>query len=359
MRHDAARKWSAALMRAVLAPCLARREANMRAQRALLESLKQQVPPRYLLALSGGLCALATLWWLAGITGLLPPSGPRNTQPTSAACQIVAAEYRAVDEVARLVRDVAQPAQCSVRVYSKSGSCRQIDAAEWAAAASVRVSCTTLRNTGREQHTFAHHVVQHWDALPTRLHLVPLPLTGAHHDRLSPLKRGLLDPKHTCQTFADAKRGRAATFAERVSHFCGRASCPEERAVSRDAPCTCHLLNYSLDRYRKRNNVTVVAARPRTLWRWAEAHLKVSQGALRGLPVCTSGVASTSRAWLRSRPRAIFEAIERETAAAHHGEAGHYMERLMAAAYGPLPASPVPLPQSSTSIGKRPLLRSV
>ena len=83
------------------------------------------------------------------------------------------------------------------------------------------------------------------------------------------------------------------------------------------------------------------------------------EGALRGLPVCTSGVASTSRAWLRSRPRAIFEAIERETAAAHHGEAGHYMERLMAAAYGPLPASPVPLPQSSTSIGKRPLLRSV
>ena len=51
--------------------------------------------------------------------------------------------------------------------------------------------------------------------------------------------------------------------------------------MSRDAPCTCHLLNYSLDRYRKRNNVTVVAARPRTLWRWAEAHLKVSQGALR------------------------------------------------------------------------------
>ena len=131
----------------------------MRAPRAFLESLKQQVPPRYLLALSGGLCALATLWWLAGITGLLPPSGPRNTQPASAACQIVAAEYRAVDEVARLVRDVAQPAQCSVRVYSKSGSCRQIDAAEWAAAASVRVSCTTLRNTGREQHTFAHHVV--------------------------------------------------------------------------------------------------------------------------------------------------------------------------------------------------------
>ena len=205
----------------------------MRAPRALLESLKQQVPPRYLLALSGGLCTLATLWWVAGITGLLPPglggaSGPRNRQPASAACQIVAAEYRAVDEVARLVRDVAQPAQCSVRVYSKSGSCRQIDAAEWAAAASVRVSCTTLRNTGREQHTFAHHVVRHWDALPTRLHLVPLPLTGAHHDRLSPLKRGLLDPKHTCQTFADAKRGRAATFAERVSHFCGRASCPEE-----------------------------------------------------------------------------------------------------------------------------------
>lgn len=222
-----------------------------------------------------------------------------------------------------------------------------------AAAASVHVSCTALRNTGREQHTFAHHVVRHWDALPARLHLVPLPLTGAHHDRLSPLTRGLLDPKHTCQTFADATRRRAATFAERVSHFCGRASCPEERTVSRDAPCTCHLLNYSLDRYRKRNNFTVAAARPRILWRWAEAHLKVSQGALRSLPVCTSGVASTSRAWLRSRPRAVFEAIERETAAAHHGEAGHYMERLMAAAYGPLPTSPLPLPQNSTRVGKR------
>ena len=85
---------------------------------------------------------------------------------------------------------------------------------------------------------------------------------------------------------------------------------------SSDAPCTCHLLNYSLDRYRKRNNATVVAASPRPLWRWAEAHLKLPQGALRSLPVCTSGVASTSRAWLRSRPRAVFEAIERETAAA-------------------------------------------
>ena len=151
---------------------------------------------------------------------------------------------------------------------------------------------------------------------------------------------------------------------------------------SSDAPCTCHLLNYSLDRYRKRNNATVVAASPRPLWRWAEAHLKVSQGALRSLPVCTSGVASTGRAWLRSRPlgwfktahgvdgsapvahlaslkaqgvpthppaphtciasirpRAVFEAIERETVIAYHSEAGHYMERLMAAAYGPLPHS--------------------
>ena len=209
-----------------------------------------------------------------------------------------------------------------MRVYSKSGSCRQIDASEWAAAASVRVSCTALRNTGREQHTFAHHVVRHWDALPARLHFVALPLQGAHHDRLSPLKRGLLDPKHTCQTFVDAKRRnssrsspsssspnsrRAATFAERVSHFCGRASCPEARPKSSDAPCTCHLLNYSLDRYRKRNNATVVAASPRPLWRWAEAHLKVSQGALRSLPVCTSGVASTSRAWLRSRPLGWFK----------------------------------------------------
>ena len=71
---------------------------------------------------------------------------------------------------------------------------------------------------------------------------------------------------------------------------------------SGDAPCTCSLLNYSLDRYRKGNNVTVVAASPRLLWRWAEAHLKVSQGTLRSLPVCTSGVASTSRSWLRGRP---------------------------------------------------------
>ena len=201
-----------------------------------LESLKQQVPPHYLLVFSGGLYTLVTLW-ITGLTGFPPGFGAPsrrnyNTQAESAACQIVAAEYRAVDEVARLVRLVAQPAQCSVRVYSKSGSCRQIDTSEWAAAASVSVSCITLRNTGREQHTFAHHVVQHWDALPARLHFVALPLQGVHHDRLSPLKRGLLDPKHTCQTFVDAKRRRAATFAERVSHFCGRASCPEARAQS-------------------------------------------------------------------------------------------------------------------------------
>ena len=247
-----------------------------------------------------------------------------------------------------------------MRVYSKSGSCRQIDASEWAAAASVRVSCTALRNTGREQHTFAHHVVRHWDALPARLHFVALPLQGAHHDRLSPLKRGLLDPKHTCQTFVDAKRRnssrsspsssspnsrRAATFAERVSHFCGRASCPEARPKSSDAPCTCHLLNYSLDRYRKRNNATVVAASPRPLWRWAEAHLKLSQDALRSLPVCTSGVASTSRAWLRSRPRAVFEAIERETAALTRTQTRtRTPTRTRTRTLLPLPPLPLPLP---------------
>ena len=211
-------------------------EDDRRAPPEPLASLKQQVPPHYLLVFSGGLCTLVTLW-ITGLTGFPPGFGAPsrrnyNTQAESAACQIVAAEYRAVDEVARLVRLVAQPAQCSVRVYSKSGSCRQIDTSEWAAAASVSVSCTMLRNTGREQHTFAHHVVQHWDALPARLHFVALPLQGVHHDRLSPLKRGLLDPKHTCQTFVDAKRRRAATFAERVSHFCGRASCPEARAQS-------------------------------------------------------------------------------------------------------------------------------
>ena len=198
------------------------------------ESLKQQVPPHYLLVLSGGLCTLVTLW-ITGLTGFPPgfgaPSRRNNTQAESAACQIVAAEYRAVDEVARLVRLVAQPAQCSVRVYSKSGSCRQIDTSEWAAAAAVSVSCNELRNTGREQHTFAHHIVQHWDVLPARLHFVALPLQGLRHKRLSALERGLLDPKHTCQTFVDAEH-RPATFAERVSHFCGRASCPEARAQS-------------------------------------------------------------------------------------------------------------------------------
>ena len=89
------------------------------------ESLKQQVPPHYLLVLSGGLCTLVTLW-VTGLTGLPAgfggPSRRNNTQAESAACQIVAAEYRAVDEVARLVLNVAQPAQCSVRVSLERAS---------------------------------------------------------------------------------------------------------------------------------------------------------------------------------------------------------------------------------------------
>jgi len=39
-------------------------------------------------------------------------------------CEIVAAEHHAVNEVERLVRDVARPARCDVWIYSKSGSCR-------------------------------------------------------------------------------------------------------------------------------------------------------------------------------------------------------------------------------------------
>ena len=196
------------------------------------ESLKQQVPPPHcLLILIGGLCTLVglSITRLTGFLGVGTQSSQKNTRAESTACQIVAAEYRAVNDVAHLVRNVAQPAQCSVHVYSKSGSCREIDTSEWAAAAAVSVSCNELRNTGREQHTFAHHIVQHWDVLPARLHFVALPLQGLRHKRLSALERGLLDPKHTCQTFVDAEH-RPATFAERVSHFCGRLSCREERA---------------------------------------------------------------------------------------------------------------------------------
>lgn len=95
------------------------------------------------------------------------------------------------------------------------------------------------------------------------------------------------------------------------------------------------MLDFTLDRYHKRSNLTIVAASPRPLWRWAEAHLNVSQTTLSGLPVCTSGVASTTRAWIHSRPRTMYHAILRETSVAVDCEAGLYMERLMAAAYGP------------------------
>ena len=108
-------------------------------------------------------------------------------------CEIVAAEYDTVNEVERLVRDVARPARCHVWIYSKSGSCRQIERTKWVAAASASVSCSELPNRGREQHTFAHHILRHWNMLPARVHLVALPLSS--HNRLSILKHGLLNPQ--------------------------------------------------------------------------------------------------------------------------------------------------------------------
>ena len=195
----------------------------------------------------------------------------------------------------------------------------------------VSVSCSELPNRGREQHTFAHHILRHWNMLPARMHLVALPLSS--HDRLSELQHGLLNPQHACKTFAGSTQHNQ-TFAERMTSVCGRASCPGVPSRRDDAPCRCRLLDFTLDRY---HNATVVAATPRPLWRWAEAHLNLSQATLRGLPVCASGVASTSRAWLHSRPRTVYEAVLRETSVAVNGEAGHYMERLMAAVYGPPP----------------------
>jgi hypothetical protein len=83
----------------------------------------------------------------------------------------------------------------------------------------------------------------------------------------------------------------------------------------------------------------VTAATPEPLYAWAGSHLDLSPAELAPIVICFNGVAATTGANLRSRPRAVYEAIYNQTSVADESEATHYMERLMAAAYGPAPTS--------------------
>lgn len=135
--------------------------------------------------------------------------------------------------------------------------------------------CTTgyeLPNVGREQHTFAYHVLHRWDQLAPRIIFSALPLTNhssgrvsmAQHDnRRDVLLRGLrpgseLTEPFTCSCVRHGNRSRGAatyTLLERVRRgwgaiertcTCGIAHAPLRRGSAHTAGADCFFCSTTL-----------------------------------------------------------------------------------------------------------------
>ena len=276
-------------------------------------------------------------------TALLDPTAVLETPTAARSCELIFAEYYAAAEALDAARRYALPHGCVTRIYSKSGSCSEIDAAT---VGSDRVSCSELQNVGREQHTFAHHVSTHWDSLAERVHFVALPLSGGPHenpqqiddDRLR-VFRAILEEDAASARSGRALQGFRCVCLKRPAKLDGYskwqtglanrdwpgplAACPQERVSE--------LAAFHIDSYQR---YELARASPRPLGAWAARHLGLDNSSLASIPACYEGLASTTRRLIQARPRELYRRLEQELAVAAQSEATMYMERLMAAAYG-------------------------
>ena len=262
-----------------------------------------------------------------------------NCTALSCACEVVIAAHDALHEVGPAAQLAANAGCNRVNVYTKSASCSSVmdDPAVVAANASgAAVGCVDLPNVGREQHTFAHHVASQFDRLANHIIFLPLPMnatahvsgirhevrksvyaqalrahaspSGAELDGEYALSRGF----YTCHGFGGVPGTSSEADTERLEGFLGWKMTMDDEGRA------------------------LTPAQPSPLGAWAQAHLGISAAALARIPVCYEGAAATSLSYVQARGLASFQAIEAQLAVGGGmPEAGHYMERLMLAAYGP------------------------
>ena len=282
-----------------------------------------------------------------GDGGVLAPAD----EEASATCSFVVSEFSQPDAALHLVRHLATPHGCRVWLYSKSTSCGAI-VPHLSSAERRLVACDDLPNVGVEQHTFAHHVSLHYERLTDRVFFVALPLAnGSHsnpaggtHDRWDALEEWVNEPPRN-----DSGSGGGESSSGAANDVGGggafrciclrhplrgapgdgvRASCPQERVSE--------LSDFTLSFYSGSIGVPLTPASPRPLGAWASRvlHLPLHSAQSDAVQACYEGVAVTSRALIQRRPRQTFADIEADLGSDRFPESAHFMERLMAAAYG-------------------------
>jgi len=272
------------------------------------------------------------------------------------------------------------------------------NAMEYATHLGIRVVCEDLPNMGREQHTFLHHATKYHGRFSSTTYFVPLPLDTRdrlewlqslrHETSASVSSFACASPSSgepapsgsaprvrvattyapalaATPTFGESRRIPAALGAfptplassreyaalpEGDSHGMGLtnlffadafrlggAGCNGESPVPSYPDPICldfYLSTYEQD-YNQAVHQTQTPVDVRPLWAWVQKHMGVPSESLANVPLCYNGIARTSRENLESRPAAAYAHLRDQLYNISSPEAGHYLERLMAATYGP------------------------
>lgn len=166
-------------------------------------------------------------------------------------------------------------------VYDKCNFCKHVP---------KYMYCRPLKNVGREGHTFLHFVIQHYDNLPVDIIFIPSNLEK--HDRLERFK-ALLDSKET--------------------------SC--EGSIGDQA-------NFELSIYEGKNLKT---ADIRPFQDWFEKYVGIWNPESSG--PCWNGIMRTNKNRLLKHPKSFYINILNELDLYDSLEAGHFVERSMAAIF--------------------------
>lgn len=157
-----------------------------------------------------------------------------------------------------------------------------------------------LPNVGREQHTYALHVVQNYHDLSDRLIFTPDRMLG-HRPRREKILRD------------------ASTLASDSGFYCGEHVSAETFGS---------ISGWVQSKYQGRY---LDPAEPRGVANWARTHIGYY-----GAPAersCREGTFVTTRELVRETPREIFKAVMRQLSV-NEPEATHYMERILPLIYG-------------------------
>jgi hypothetical protein len=157
-----------------------------------------------------------------------------------------------------------------------------------------------LPNVGREAHTYLHHVVAHWDALPALLFFAQGCISDRNH------------------AYNDAPAAVRARFLDLPPAAAGSANFSP-------APLSCWLTNGRITSYAG-GALTPVGA---PVWEWFAATMRRPDVDARArLPMSLGAIFSVRADAVKKRPLAFYVALRDQLAAAgNHAELAHFLER--------------------------------